>query len=104
MYMDFADFPASKGLALPTIEPLSARVVERLRRLHLFVVYAKKPEESGIVHQSLRSLYEAHAHVRESMDKLALLPLLLKEGAFLRFRFVCFVSCLFFPFLTSVML
>lgn len=91
MFMDFAQFAASKGATLPVIEPLSARVVERLKRLQIFVVHCpKKGEESGIVHQSLRSLYEAHAHVRDSMQSLAQLPLLLMDGM----PSVCFFTLL----------
>lgn len=82
MYMDFANFAATKGATLPTIEPLSEKVVQRLRQFHLFVVYSKKSEESGIVHTSLRSLYETEEHVRESMRKLTALPLILKEDDF----------------------
>jgi hypothetical protein len=60
MYMDF--FGAG-----PQLRPLEAAVTLRLLQTPMFVVYSSKSEESGVVHTSLRSLWEASQDVRDTM-------------------------------------
>lgn len=62
------DFSGDK----PILTPIDANTVSRMREWPLFVVYsAREAEESGVVHASLRSLFDSREDVRKHMRELA---------------------------------
>lgn len=63
----------------PSFWPLEGSVFQKLLQTPLYVVVSLDAEESGVVHASLRQLYDQHQYVRDHMTELAQLPKVLDQ-------------------------
>lgn len=61
----------------PALKPVSSVVLAHLVATPMYVIWSTKSEESGVVHASLRSLWEKDEEVKQCMRRVAQLPALL---------------------------
>lgn len=68
----------------PVLNPLGGITLDLLVNTPMYVIWSNKAEESGVVHTSLRSLWEKDPQVKECMQMVARLPALFDHHSWTR--------------------